>query len=298
MMTSTDDKRAQLAARIRRRDLVVAPGVFDLISAKLADEAGFAALYMTGYGVAASYTGLPDAGLIGYAEMADRARAIASATATPLIADADTGYGGLLNVRHTVRGYEAAGVAAIQIEDQEFPKKCGHTPGRRVIPIADMVRKIQVAVDARSSADFLIVARTDARTSLGLDDALTRAEAYQRAGADVIFVESPESEQEFETIGQRIDAPLLANMVEAGYSPLLSAEKLRQFGFAVAIYPGSGFTRAAAALKSTYQFLAEHGSTIDLDVARMPSDDMHRLVGFEDVWAFDAQWDERAADAE
>src|SRR5690606_20933234 len=181
-----------LAQRLKQPGLVSAPGVFDMISAKIADSMGFDALYMTGFGTVASYLGLPDAGLATYTDMVSRVRQIAEGTKTPLIADGDTGYGGLLNVDFTVRGYEAAGAAAIQIEDQEYPKKCGHTPGRRVIPIEDAVRKIKVAVEARSSNDFLIIARTDARTSLGLDEALRRGEAFAKAGADLIFIESPE----------------------------------------------------------------------------------------------------------
>src|SRR2546430_175735 len=211
-----------LAARVRGGEFIVAPGVYDLISARLADKAGFAALYMTGYGAVASYLGLPDAGLATYTDMRDRAARIASVCSTPLIADADTGYGGLLNVAHTVAGYESAGVQAIQLEDQEFPKKCGHTPGRRVIPAQDMAEKVRVAAATRNSKDFLIIARTDARTSLGLDEALRRAEMYLRAGADVLFIEAPESVEEMQRIGKAFSGvPLMANMVEGGRTPLL-----------------------------------------------------------------------------
>ncbi|MEP6559277.1 MAG: isocitrate lyase/PEP mutase family protein, partial [Burkholderiales bacterium] len=206
-------KKTRLRERLRQPGLLSAPGVHDMVSLRLADSFGFDALYMTGFGTVASHMGLPDAGLATYSNMVGRVNAMATMAETPLIADGDTGYGGLLNVAHTVRGYEAAGAAAIQLEDQEFPKKCGHTLGRRVIPMADMVRKIRVASDARSSADFLIIARTDARTALGLDDALRRAESYARAGADVLFVESPESEDEMQQICRSFDLPLLANMV-------------------------------------------------------------------------------------
>lgn len=289
-MTESLKKTDRLSERIRRREFTLAPGVFDLISAKLADGAGFPALYMTGYGVSASHLGLPDAGLASFRDMLERARTIAGAVDAPLIADADTGYGGLLNVRHTVRGYESAGVAAIQLEDQEFPKKCGHTPGRRVVPLADMVRKIEVAVEARSSDRFLIVARTDSRTALGLEEAIRRGKAFVEAGADVIFIESPESEEEFRRIGQEIDAPLLANMVESGLSPVLGAEALKQYGFTVAIYPGTGFCAAAAALRGAYRYLHANGSSIGLDVPLYKIADMHRLMGFDDVWEFDRRW--------
>src|SRR5271169_5615107 len=217
--------------------VVAAPGVYDMVSLRMAASMGFDALYMTGYGTVASYLGLPDAGLASYSDMVGRVELMAAMARTPLIADGDTGYGGLLNIRHTVRGYEAAGAAAIQLEDQEFPKKCGHTPGRRVVSVEEMRRRIEVAVDARSDPEFLIVARTDARSSLGLDEALRRGEAYLNAGADVLFIESPESEDELARIGRSFDAPLLANMVEGGRTPLLSAQRLEELGFRIAIFP-------------------------------------------------------------
>lgn len=172
---------------------------------------------MTGYGTVASYLGLPDAGLASFTEMCDRARIMAQASTAPLIADAGTGYGGLLNVQHTVRGHEAAGVAALQLEDQVFPKKCGHTPGRRVIATSDMVKKVQVACAARSHPNLLIIARTDARTAEGLDEAISRARAYRDAGADVLFVEAPENADEFARIAAEVEAPLIANMVDGGF---------------------------------------------------------------------------------
>ena len=180
----------KLKQALKNGEFILAPGVFDLISALIADTVDFKALYVTGYGTVASYLGLPDAGIATYRDMVERIGQIVKRVTRPVIADADTGYGGLLNVRHTVRGYEDAGVSAIQIEDQEFPKKCGHTPNRRVTPLDDMLRKIEVAVDSRRSDDFLIIARTDARTGLGLDEAIRRGQAFAKAGADVVFVES------------------------------------------------------------------------------------------------------------
>ena len=273
-------------------EFVVAPGVFDMFSAKIADRIGFKALYMTGYGVSGSHLGLADAGLVTYTDMVGRARTIAEGVSTPLIADADTGFGGLLNVRHTVRGYEAAGVQAIQIEDQEMPKKCGHTPGRRVIPVRDMVRKIEVALDARTRPDTLIIARTDARTSLGLDEAIERGKAYAKAGADVIFVEAPESEEEFARVGGEIDAWLLANMVPTGKSPEIPAARLAEMGFALAIYPTVGVAAACAALRATYEHLRAEGSTEGAPVPSFTMDELHELVGFPDVWAFERRFAE------
>ena len=287
---NANQKRAALAGAIREGRFVVAPGVYDMISARLADRMGFEALYMTGYGVAASLLGLPDAGLATYADLADRVRTIAGGTRTPLICDADTGFGGLLNVRHTVQGYEHAGCAAIQIEDQEIPKKCGHTPGRRVVPIRDMVERVQVAVEARSDPNFLVVARTDARTKLGLEAAIERGQTYSDAGADVIFIEAPESEEEMARVGKAIDKPLLANMVDSGKTPILPAERLKSLGFAIAIYPAAGMLPAAGAMRETFRTLLREGSTANLDVPAISLTEMHALMGFEEVWAFERRW--------
>ena len=283
-MTST---AGALRARLAAPGLITAPGVYDMISARIADRMGFSALYMTGFGVVASYLGLPDAGLATYSDMVGRVSQICTVAATPLIADADTGYGGLLNVAHTVRGYIKAGAAAVQFEDQEFPKKCGHTPGRRVIPCADMVKKIRVAVEARGGADILIVARTDARTTLGLDEALRRADAYAAAGADILFVESPESESEMEKICASFDLPLLANMVEGGKTPVLSATRLEQLGYRIAIFPATGFLAAGAALDSVYQTLKRDGSSLNAGAPLYPFTEFTKLMGFEQVWEFD-----------
>jgi 2-methylisocitrate lyase-like PEP mutase family enzyme len=283
----TGAHRPALRERLQPGHLLVAPGVFDMISARIADRAGFEALYMTGYGTVASYLGLPDAGLASYTDMVSRVGAITGGTRTPLIADADTGFGGLLNVERTVRGYEAAGAAAIQLEDQEFPKKCGHTPGRRVIALEEMAKKIRVAREARDSSDFLIIARTDARTSLGLDEALRRAEAYARAGADILFVESPESEAEMARICRSFDLPCLANMVEGGRTPVVSRTRLIELGYRIAIFPAAGFLAAAAALTAIYADLQATGSSVESRVPLMPFADMNRLMDFERVWDFD-----------
>ena len=280
-----------LRQEIEKGGFITAPGVFELISALIADRMGFKALYVTGYGTVASALGLPDAGLASYSQMIDRIGRIVEMTKTPIIADADTGYGGLLNVRHTVRGYEKAGVTAIQIEDQEFPKKCGHTPDRRVIPIADMVRKIRVASDSRSSSDFLIVARTDARTGHGLDEAIRRGVAYAEAGADIIFIESPETEKELEECGRRINKPLLANMVNGGRYGVLPSEKLKAMGFSIAIYPAVGFLSAGEALHRAYADLQKNGTTTNA-VPMYSFAEFNKLIGFEDVWEFERRYAE------
>jgi 2-methylisocitrate lyase-like PEP mutase family enzyme len=282
---------AKLKAALAGQGLITAPGVYDMISARVADGMGFAALYMTGFGVSASL-GLPDAGLASYTEMVGRVGQICQATATPVICDADTGFGGLLNLERTVRGYEAAGAAAMQIEDQVFPKRCGHTLGRRVTPVEDMVRKIKVAVATRASADFLIVARTDARTSLGLDEALRRGEAYAKAGADILFIESPESEEEMARIGAAFDVPLIANMVEGGRTPLLPKARLEALRYRIAIFPVTGLLAATKALERAYDTLKETGTSDDASGLLYGFDRFCRLAGFEHVWDFEKRWPE------
>lgn len=227
--------------------IVVAPGCFDCLSARIVETGGFDAAYITGSGVSISALGAPDVGLASFSEVLDRMKRIADAVTIPLIADIDTGFGGPLNVIRTVREFERAGISAVQIEDQEAPKRCGHEPGRRVVGVDEMVGRIKAAADARQDADFAIVARTDARSTLGLEAALDRAEAYREAGADVLFVESPESEAEMRSICERFKgrAPTLANLVEGGRTPILPADHLQDIGYRVAIFPNS-LTRAFA----------------------------------------------------
>jgi 2-methylisocitrate lyase-like PEP mutase family enzyme len=279
--------REVLNARSKDR-VIAAPGVYDMVSLRMAAAMGFEALYMTGYGAVASHLGLPDAGLASYADMVGRVEAMARMAGAPLIADGDTGYGGLLNVRHAVRGYERAGAAAIQLEDQQFPKKCGHTPERRVIPTEEMVRKIAVAVEARTSPDFLIIARTDARTSKGLPEAIRRARAYAEAGADMLFIESPETEDELVTIGRELsDKLLMANMVEGGRTPMLSNARLAEIGFVLAIHPIAGLLSAAAALETVYRQIRDTGSSIGSRAPVYSFAEMNRLMGLEEVLRFD-----------
>jgi 2-methylisocitrate lyase-like PEP mutase family enzyme len=280
-----------LKAAFEAGRFVVAPGIFDMISARVADGMGFTSLYATGFGTVASHLGVADAGIATYTDMVGRVGAFARGCRTPVVADADTGYGGLLNVRHTVMGYEAAGVTGIQLEDQEMPKKCGHTPGRRVIPAEEMVLKIKVAAEARRDPNMLIVARTDARTTLGLEEAIRRGQIYAEAGADVIFIESPESEAEMQAIGKAIRKPLLANMVEGGRTPILPARRLAEIGYAMAIYPAVGFLAVAAALERVYGHLKEQG-----DSNALPASESYgfgricELMGFPEVWEFDRKW--------
>ncbi|MEQ8586939.1 MAG: isocitrate lyase/PEP mutase family protein [Thalassobaculaceae bacterium] len=278
---------ASLKSKFRKGRILTAPGVFDGVSVRLADAMGFDALYMTGYGTVASHLGLPDAGLASYRDMVERVRTLSELSSAPLICDGDTGYGGLLNVDHTVKGYERAGAAAIQLEDQEFPKKCGHTPNRKVIPIDQAAAKIKVAAEARDSADFLIIARTDARTAHGLDEALRRADAFAEAGADILFVEAPESVEEMEIIGKRFDLPLLVNVVEGGKTPVLTAEQYAEIGYQIAIYPAAGFLAVGHALNSVYSTLKRTGASTELEVPIADFMTFSKAMGFEDVWKFE-----------
>lgn len=248
-----------------------------MLSARLAEQTGFDALYMTGYGISASHLGVPDAGIATYDDMVSRVATIAGGTELPLIADGDTGFGGLPEIATTVAGYNAAGACAIQLEDQEWPKKCGHAEGRTVVPTTDMVTKIETALGARADDDFLIIARTDARSSLGIDEAIARGQAYAAAGADIVFIESPENEDEFARIGQEVDAPLVANMVEGGFSPIMSADRLRELGFTIALYPTTGLLAATSVLRSAYAHLRATGSSEGVELT--PISEMHEIMG-------------------
>jgi 2-methylisocitrate lyase-like PEP mutase family enzyme len=283
-------RRAKLAARLKEKHLLSAPGIFEMVSAKMADAMNFDALYMTGYGTVASYLGLPDAGIATYADMVNRVQRFAAITKTPLICDADTGYGGLLNVAFTVQGYEAAGAAAIQLEDQEFPKKCGHMAGRKVTSTQAMVDKIRVAVDSRNDPNFQIIARTDARTTEGIDEALRRGERYAKAGADILFIESPETPEEMERIARNFDVPLIANMVEGGRTPVMSRAELEALGFRVAIFPATAFLAAGHAMDRVYRTIRTQGSSVELDVPVYPFQAFSSLMGFDEIYEFEEKY--------
>jgi 2-methylisocitrate lyase-like PEP mutase family enzyme len=246
---TTTPARAQLRAQINSGELVVAPGVYDGISAQLAKRTGHTAAYLTGAGVSASGFGLPDIGLVTQTEMVERARMIVRCLGdVPVIADADTGYGAPINVIRTVQEYEAAGVAAIQLEDQAFPKKCGHLPDKELVSTEDFERTLHAALDARTDDGMLVVARTDARAPLGLDAAIERANRYAAAGADVIFVEAPQSTEEIERIAAEVKAPLLLNLVIGGLTPLESSARLQELGYAIAIHPSAVLVHASRAM--------------------------------------------------
>lgn len=235
----------------------MAPGAYDAWSARMVEAAGFPAVYVTGYGVSASVLGAPDIGLISFAEMVTAVRNVCAATSVPVIADADNGYGGALNVVRTVREYEAAGAAAIQLEDQVMPKRCGHMEGKQLIPRDEMAAKIRAAVYARRNSDTVIIARTDAIAVNGYDDAIDRAVAYREAGADVIFVEALRTREQIENAARLVGAPLMANMVEHGKTPLDTAENLYRMGFRIAIYPVVLLYSATRAMQDVLATLKE-----------------------------------------
>ena len=276
-----------LVKQLESGDFITAPGVFDMISTLIATRMNFPALYVTGYGISASYMGLPDAGLMTFTDMETQIRKIVAATDKPVIADADTGYGGLLNVRHTVKAYENLGVSAIQIEDQEYPKKCGHTPGRRVIPTSDMVTKIKVAVDTRTKDDFLIIARTDNRTGLALKR-LSAERLRSKKLVQIYLVEAPETESEMKMVNAAIKKPTLANMVSGGKTPIFSSAALQDMGYSVAIHPALGFLAMGEALKTAYTKLDTTGNVTG--VALEDFGEFSRIMGFEDVWDFEKKW--------
>jgi 2-methylisocitrate lyase-like PEP mutase family enzyme len=283
----------RLRERLAHGPIVVAPGAYDALLARLIEAAGFEAVYFTGAGASYSILGQPDLGLLTLSEMAERAARLSEAVRVPVIADGDTGYGNAINVIRTVREYERAGVAAIQLEDQASPKRCGHLSGKELISADEMVGKLRAARDARSSPDLLIVARTDARSVLGLDEALRRAERYAEAGADVLFVEAPQDTAQQEALGRAFagKVPLLANMVEGGRTPLRSAAELGRIGFKLVIYPGAMMRVTAFAAAEYLKVLKADGATARLKDRMFDFSQLNAILGLADIMATGAQYD-------
>jgi 2-methylisocitrate lyase-like PEP mutase family enzyme len=285
-MTKPASRAAALRARLARSDLAVMPCCFDALSARLVEQAGFDVTFMSGFAVSAARLGLPDTGLISYGEIVDSGRNICAATTIPVIGDGDTGYGNAVNVKRTLRGYAQAGFAAVMIEDQVWPKRCGHTRGKAVVERGEAVARIRAAVDARdelrdSGGDILILARSDARATDGLDEGLRRIEAFDAAGADILFLEAPRSEEEMRAFCQATGKPTLANLLEQGETPILPPAVLQEIGYSLAAYP---LTLLSAAMKAMQDALAafkagEHPQDL-LDFATLRD-----LVGFNDYYA-------------
>jgi 2-methylisocitrate lyase-like PEP mutase family enzyme len=277
--------RRALRHLVEQKNGLVVPGAYDGVSARLVERAGFPAVYMTGYGTSASRLGLPDLGYAGLAEMSDHARNLAAAVAIPLIADADTGYGNALGVRRTVQAYEAAGVAALHIEDQVAPKRCGHLSGHQVVPLAEFAGKIRAAVDARRDPDLMIFARTDAISAVGFDEALRRGEAAAKAGADVLFIEAPRDEAQVEQVARAFDTPLLYNYASGGRSPMLPFARLRALRYAIIILPVDTLLVATKAMSEFLTALRARDDVRSLGEHALPFAEFNTLIGATDQMA-------------
>ena len=273
-----------LRARLTRGDILVAPGAYDALTARLLEQAGFEAVYRGGYAASAAAFALPDLGITTLTDMVDHLRRMTSAVSVPVIADADTGYGEVPQVIHTVRELEAAGAAAIQFEDQVFPKRCGHMEGKKVIPAEEMVVKLRAALDARRDPETVIIARSDATAVTGLDDAIRRSRLYAEAGADVIFIDAPTSEADLVAIAEGgIDAVLMVNVSEHGKTPDLGAQRFQELGFGLVIYPSSTLFAAAQSTKDLAATLLAEGSTRSVVPRMMPFDEINGILG-KDEW--------------
>lgn len=275
--------RSTLRELLAGPDLVMAPGVADALNARLVAREGFKVIYMTGSGTTASRLGMPDIGLLTMTEMVDNAGRIADASGLPVIADADTGYGGPINVRRTTRAYERAGVAGIHIEDQQWPKRCGHLQGKTLIPAAEMAAKVRAATDAREDKDFVVIARTDALSVEGFEQALDRGRLYEEAGADMIFIEAPNTPDQLAAVPRSFRVPTLFNMASSGKTPFLSAQEIQKLGFKVVIYPNFMLLAAVTAARSVLQELKRTGSIADVAKRVTSFTELFDLVGMREI---------------
>ncbi len=274
----------QLREILAREKTVLVPGAYDAFSAKIYKQAGFDIIYMTGSGVTASLIGMPDMGLLTMTEMANQARNIVNAVDLPVICDADNGYGNPINVVRTVKEYEQAGVAGIHIEDQVAPKRCGHFEGKQVIPAKEMVKKIEAALYARRDDNFLLIARTDARSVVGLDEALLRGRLYWEAGADMVFIESPQSREELKVVAETFHGvPLLVNMVEGGRTPVLSFEELKEMGFTIVLYPTASIRAAGKTLQELAAHLFQHKNTKEFEERLIDFTGRNEVTGLSEI---------------
>jgi carboxyvinyl-carboxyphosphonate phosphorylmutase len=292
MLSTGRTPRARLRELISASPPLVAPGAYDALSARLIEQAGFGAVYMTGFGTTASLIGRPDVGLLTGAEMVDNARRIVAAVDVPVIADADTGYGNAINVVRTVQLYEQAGVAGIQLEDQVMPKKCGHMSGKLLVGAEEMVGKLRAAVEARRDPDLLIIARTDAVAVTGVDDAIARARAFAEAGADALFVEAPTSEDDIARVAKELAgvAPLVFNWAEGGRTPPLSLERITELGFSLVIYPIGTLLAATAGIRALLATLRSEGTPVSALSGLPAFDEFTDLIGLPEVQRLEARF--------
>ena len=269
---------------------LIMPGVYDALSAKIAARAGFEVIFITGYSLSATILGEPDFGLLTQTEVVSAAQRICSVVDTPVIVDADTGYGNAINVIRTVQDLIRAGAAGMFLEDQVWPKRCGHMRGKQVIPLDEQLKKLRAAVEARENSDFFIVARTDSRQALGLDEAITRGLAFKEAGADAVFIEAPESKEEMKRISKQVPGPLVANMLERGVTPLMGPRELKDLGFDLIVWPLAPLYAVAKSLTDVYTTLRRDGSTLAILDRLMPFDEFNRIVGLEEKYALDTKY--------
>jgi len=269
---------------------LIMPGVYDALSAKIAARAGFEVIFITGYSLSATLLGEPDFGLLTQTEVVSAAQRICSVVDTPVIVDADTGYGNAINVIRTVQDLVRAGAAGMFLEDQIWPKRCGHMRGKQVIPLDEQLKKLRAAVEARENSDFFIVARTDSRQALGLDEAITRGLAFKEAGADAVFIEAPESKEEMKRISNQVPGPLVANMLERGVTPLMGPKELNDLGFDLIVWPLAPLYSVAKSLTDVYTTLRRDGSTLAILDRLMPFDEFNRIVGLEEKYALDTKY--------
>lgn len=274
---------------VRDNQVILAAGVYDALSAKLAERAGFKVVVLTGFGVAAALIGEPDFGILTQTQILDAAWRVVNAVQIPVVVDGDTGYGGALNVAHMVGELVRMGARGILLEDQTWPKRCGHMRGKSVVPMEEHVAKIRAAREARGEAFFMITARTDARDPLGLDEAIRRGKAYKEAGADLIFIEAPQSVEELKRIADEVPGPLVINNIEGGKTPILSLEELREMGFISVGYVLSGLFASARALSDTYAYLLEHGNTDGIRDNLMAFDEFNEMIGLEEKYRLDEE---------
>jgi methylisocitrate lyase len=275
---------------LERHGQLVMPGVYDALSAKIAARAGFEVVFITGYSVSATLLGEPDFGLLTQTEVVSAAARICAVTDTPVIVDADTGYGNAINVIRTVEELTRAGAAGMFLEDQVWPKRCGHMKGKQVIALAEQLNKLRAAIDARKDQDFFIVARTDSRQALGLSEAITRGIAFKEAGADAVFIEAPQNKEEMKEIARQVPGPLVANMLERGVTPLMDPAQLKELGFQMIVWPLAPLYSVAKTLAETYGTLRREGSTIKILDKLMPFDDFNEIVGLNEKYAADARY--------
>ncbi|HSC41764.1 MAG TPA: oxaloacetate decarboxylase [Candidatus Binatia bacterium] len=284
------DKAHVIRQALSQSGQIIMPGVYDALSAKIAARSGFEVIFITGYSLSATLLGEPDFGLLTQTEVIAAAQRICSVVETPVIVDADTGYGNAINVIRTVRDLIGAGAAGMFLEDQVWPKRCGHMKGKQVIPLDEQLKKLKAAVEARQNRDFFIVARTDSRQALGLNAAIERGIAFKEAGADAVFIEAPESKDEMKEISRQVPGPLVANMLERGVTPLMGPNELKELGFDLVVWPLAPLYSVAKSLTEVYTTLRRDGSTLAILDRLMPFDDFNRVVGLDEKYALDAKY--------